>query len=497
MSRTGWTVAGIAGGLAGAAGAAVGVGVTNQRRRIAASRRSLATEMAEYDGNPPAGVVGEDMSVTADDGVRLACEEVLPADGSEPVATVVLIHGFALDRRTWQEQRPFLAGLSGPSVRLVLYDQRSHGRSERAPAESCTIAQLGHDLDAVIRSLAPTGPLVLVSHSMGGMTVMALAEQNPELFRDRVVGVALISTSAGEMASSGLPGTFLSRRNPIIRGLSGLAAWQPGLVEGGRRALGDVIWAFTKHFAYGDKQVDPAMVDLVDTMIDANAVGALTDFVDTLGTHDRIAALPGLSDAEVLVLAGDADRIIPYRHSEVIADAIPTARLVRDPGVGHMPMLETPDLVDGELGDLIERSMERVRGGKVRLRRPEQRRKDERTGRKRSGTAKGGAQKNGAAKGRAPRNGAPKGRASKNSAAKAGTAKDTTPKDGDPKNGPGRDNGPNGTATDAGTSTGGSARNGTAAARKNVAADRARAAAESTRNAVTRARGRAARKDRT
>ncbi|WP_068797814.1 alpha/beta fold hydrolase [Pseudonocardia sp. HH130630-07] len=370
MSRRGWTVAGVAGGLVGAAGAVAGAGVAAQRRKIAAARQSLATEMAEHGGLPPAGWAGEESSVTADDGVRLACEEVGPADGTAPLLTVVLVHGFALDRRTWQEQREFLALLSGPSVRTVLYDQRSHGRSERAPQDSCTIEQLGRDLDAVIRALAPEGPLVLVSHSMGGMTVMALAEQHPELFHERVAGVALVSTSTGEMASSGLPGTFLSRRNPVIRTLAGLAAWQPNLVESGRRALGDVIWAITKRFAYGDRQVDPRMVDLVDTMIDSNAVGALTDFVDTLGTHDRLAALPGLSGAEVLVLAGDADRIIPYRRSEVIAEAIPTARLVRLHGVGHMPMLEQPDTVDDELGDLIERSMERTGTDRFRLTRP-------------------------------------------------------------------------------------------------------------------------------
>ena len=374
MSRRGWTVAGIAGGLVGAAGAAAGAGVAAQRRKIATARRSLATEMAEHGGLPPAGSTGEESSVTADDGVRIACEEVGPADGTEPALTVVLVHGFALDRRTWQEQREFLASLSGPSVRMVLYDQRSHGRSERAPQSSCTIDQLGRDLDAVLRALAPDGPLVLVSHSMGGMTVMALAEQHPELFHERVAGVALVSTSAGEIASGGLPGTFLSRRNPVTRAVGALAAWQPGLVETGRRALGDVIWAITKRFAYGDRQVDPRMVDLVDTMIDSNAVGALTDFVDTLGTHDRLAALPGLSGCEVLVLAGDADRIIPYRHSEVISEAIPTARLVRLPGVGHMPMLEQPERVDGELGDLIERCLARGEGVPRRAPRPTRRR---------------------------------------------------------------------------------------------------------------------------
>ena len=118
MSRRGWTVAGIAGGVVGAAGAAAGVGVAAQRRKIAATRRSLATEMSAHAETPP-GTVGEEMSVMADDGVRIACEVVAPADGSEPALTVVLVHGFALDRRTWSEQRPHLAGLTGPSVRTV------------------------------------------------------------------------------------------------------------------------------------------------------------------------------------------------------------------------------------------------------------------------------------------------------------------------------------------------------------------------------------------
>ena len=56
------------------------------------------------------------------------------------------------------------------------------------------------------------GPVVLVGHSMGGMTIMALADQRPDLFAERVLGVAFVATSAGEVGSRGLPGTLLSRR---------------------------------------------------------------------------------------------------------------------------------------------------------------------------------------------------------------------------------------------------------------------------------------------
>jgi pimeloyl-ACP methyl ester carboxylesterase len=359
------------GAIAGAAGAAVtgvAVGVVARKRsQIASDRRRLDTDRPAGGTESSALPISEPSSVTADDGIRLSCEEIEPS-GRPAELSVVLVHGFALDRRTWHFQRSSLAQLTDPTLRLVLYDQRSHGRSERASRESCTIDQLGNDLAAVIRTLAPEGPLVLVGHSMGGMTIMALAEQDPELFAERVAGVALISTSAGEVGSTGLSGTLLSRRNPLTRSVGLLARLQPRLVEGVRRAAGDVIWAITRSFAYGDRNVAPWLVDLVDAMISANAVDALTDFVDTVGGHDRIAALPALSGCEVLVAAGDADRVIPFSHAERIAVELPHATLVRFPGVGHVPMLEQPATMDEALEGLLRRSDDHVQGAR-RLRR--------------------------------------------------------------------------------------------------------------------------------
>lgn len=362
-----WQTVGVAGGVVGAAATGVAVGAaTRKRRQIATDRRRLATQLSHGATEPGTQPPGEPSSVVADDGVRLSCEHIDP-EGGRAALTVVLVHGFALDRRTWHFQRRSLAGLAGPAARVVLYDQRSHGRSERAPRESCTIAQLGHDLDAVIRTLAPEGPLVLVGHSMGGMTIMALAEQNPDLFVQRVAGVALVSTSAGAVGASGLPAALLSRHNPVIRGAGLLARLQPRLVSVVRGVAGDLIWSITRSFAYGDRNVAPWLVDLVDTMISTNAVDALTDFVDTVGTHDRVAALPALATCEVLVVAGEADRVIPFQHSERIAAELPEAEFVRIPGVGHLPVLETPELVDEALVRLVERSA--ARGPKGFLRR--------------------------------------------------------------------------------------------------------------------------------
>jgi pimeloyl-ACP methyl ester carboxylesterase len=349
VNRNRWIAGGVIGGVLGAAVTGAVVSATTRWSRLARARRSGADreDTAELGLLPP----GVAWSVTADDGVRLSAEVIEPDGRAE--LTVVLIHGFALDRRCWHFQRKALAQLTEPAVRVVLYDHRSHGRSERATRSSCTISQLGADLDAVLRTLAPDGPVVLVGHSMGGMTIMALAEQNPKLFERRIAGVVMLCTSAGEVASAGLPGTFLSRRNPLTRMVGGLAAFRPEFVERVRRMIKDLVWGVTRAYSYGDRDVPNWLVDFVHTMIGANGVDALVDFLDTLNSHDRVAALPGLAQCRTLIITGEADRIIPPAHSEVIAAELPTATLLGLPGVGHMAMLEEPDVVDDALVELL------------------------------------------------------------------------------------------------------------------------------------------------
>jgi pimeloyl-ACP methyl ester carboxylesterase len=362
-------VGGVAGGVLGAAATGAAFGVAARWSQLSRERRA-EIDPASEGGTPPdelgATPPGTPWSVTADDGIRLAAEVIEPVGDAGPAArrargarraelTVVLVHGFALDRRCWHFQRRALAELADPVVRLVLYDHRSHGGSERASRASCTIAQLGADLDAVLRALAPEGPLVLVGHSMGGMAIMALAEREPALFEDRVAGVALLNTSAGEVGAQGLPAPFLSRHNPLTRTVGALAGWQPRLVERARTLVNDLVWGVTRAYAYGDRRVSSWLVDFVHSMISMNAVDALVDFMDTLDSHDRVAALPALAGCESLILTGDADRIIPAQHSEVIAAELPNATLVELPGVGHLAMLEQPDAVDDALAELLAR----------------------------------------------------------------------------------------------------------------------------------------------
>ena len=112
------------------------------------------------------------------------------------VPTVVFSHGYTLSLRSWVFQR---RALTAAGYRVVVWDQRGHGRSGTGSKESANIDQLGRDLARVIAEAAPEGPLVLVGHSMGGMTMMSLAVDHHALIRERVVAAAFIATSPGSL----------------------------------------------------------------------------------------------------------------------------------------------------------------------------------------------------------------------------------------------------------------------------------------------------------
>ncbi|MFI5606061.1 alpha/beta fold hydrolase [Amycolatopsis sp. NPDC051903] len=294
-------------------------------------------------------------TVAAEDGTPLSVEEIDPEDGGEAELTLVGVHGFALSRKSWHFQRRAIAALKVPRVRQVYYDHRSHGLSGAATAENSTIEQLAHDLDSVLRAVVPDGPIVLMGHSMGGMVVMELASQRPELFEDRVCGVVFIATAAGEVGARGLPRSLLSKYNPLTKGVGNLAGWQPGLVEFVRAAGGQLERQAVRRLAFGSRDVSPRLVDFMLEMLAVTPVRGLVNFVDTLGSHNRYAALAGLKHAAVLVIGGDSDRFTPFAHAERIAAELPEAELVRVRGAGHMVQLEQPDLVTGHLIDLLQR----------------------------------------------------------------------------------------------------------------------------------------------
>ena len=345
----------VVGAAAGVAAAGAAVGLAAERYAVGRSFRRADDPWVD---EPFGELHGTVVPVTATDGVRLHVEVDEP-DGrgrggrGRTAVTVVFCHGLGLSQDSWHYQRRDLADLG----RLVLWDQRGHGRSLRGAADQATIDQLGRDLHSVLEATAPSGQVVLVGHSMGGMTVMALADQNPELFKDRVVGVALVSTSPGRLAevTFGVPaaaGRVLRRAAP--RALNALNR-RPGLVARSRHLAHDIEFVLTKRYSFAT-DVPPSLVQFVQRMHDQTPLDVLAELFPAFDSHDKLKALDVLNGVETLIICGERDLMTPADHSREMVERVPGAELVILPEAGHLLMLEHHDVISDHLRDLVERA---------------------------------------------------------------------------------------------------------------------------------------------
>lgn len=356
-----------------AAGAAAGVAL--ERMTVGRGMRQKA-RLALDSAGPYGSLRGMPGKAFADDGTELYYEvddldeEAAPAAigprrrrlfgrKSPAPVTVVFSHGYCLSQDSWHFQRAALRGV----VRTVHWDQRSHGRSGRGVAqtrddEPVTIEQLGRDLKAVIDAAAPEGPLVLVGHSMGGMTVMALADQYPELIRERVVGVAFVGTSSGRLGevNYGLPVAGVNAVRRVLPGVLKALGQRAELVEKGRRATADLFAGIIKRYSFASRDVDPAVARFAERMIESTPIDVVAEYYPAFNDHDKTEALVHFTDLPLLVLAGVQDLVTPSEHSEAIADLLPDAELVLVPDAGHLVMLEHPEVVTDRLADLLTRT---------------------------------------------------------------------------------------------------------------------------------------------
>jgi pimeloyl-ACP methyl ester carboxylesterase len=273
-------------------------------------------------------------------------------DGTEDApVTLVLAHGWTLAQAAWDDVAALLAPrIADGELRLVRYDQRGHGRSTWGEAD-ISIDQLGDDLTEVIDQLVPAGPLVLGGHSMGGMTIMCLAAARPELFGDRVRGVALVSTSAGDLTSDPRsPGGRMARLKPGVLNATLAGA---GLVERLRQLLPPDRprhQKMVRSLLYGADATEE-MVLAGARIMHATTIRSFVSFLPAIGDHDKRERLDALTGVKVEILVGDSDQLTPRRHSRQLAEALPGARLHVAERTGHMLTQERPQLVV----DAIER----------------------------------------------------------------------------------------------------------------------------------------------
>lgn len=343
----------IGAGVVGTVATALMTGLVAERRVVSARRRAAtrADALGTLRGTPHQVRTDDDLGLYAE------VDEVAPYTGkAEPPAgvTIVYSHGYCLNLDCWHFQRQAFRG----KYRQVFYDQRSHGRSDRSEHGNASIEQLGHDLRAVVEQLAPEGPVVLVGHSMGGMSIMSLADEHPDLF-ERVVGVALVATTAGDLH----PHKILSRLIPNSIGdllaprlVAGLAK-APELVDSARTGS-NIGFVAADLLAFG-QDVPPEYVDFLDEMLAGTPFHVIAEFFPGFHTLDLYAAVRALAEVPTVVIGGRRDRITSIEHSHKLVALLPSARFVELATAGHMVILEAADKVNTEIERLLPPELRR------------------------------------------------------------------------------------------------------------------------------------------
>ncbi len=324
-----------------AGGIAMGIEL---ERRIVSKR--IGRSSGDVEGFFSLRSAGPD--VLTPDGVVLHTEV---DDGPANDFTLLFVHGYGLNLDCWHFQRQHFRG----QLRQIFYDQRSHGRSGRSEAELCRIPQLAEDLYQVLREVVGETPVIMIGHSMGGMTIMRLAQSHPELFGTQILGVALLCTSAGEMANHspirGIPGrTFHRIAEPLMAGLNRI----PELVAQGRRAGSDLGYVVTRRLAFGP-DVPPSFVDFASEMLAEIPLEVVADYFPAFEEVDEFRALEVLSAVPTVVVGGEDDVITPIEHTARIIDLLPKAEAIRVENCGHLGMIEKHEVFDDALDRLIER----------------------------------------------------------------------------------------------------------------------------------------------
>ncbi|MGR8010057.1 alpha/beta fold hydrolase [Streptomyces hypolithicus] len=282
-------------------------------------------------------VPSRELTAVSADGSRLHVEVYGP-DGAP---AVVLAHGWTCSTLFWAAQVRELAG----EHRVVLYDQRGHGRSPAAEPRGYSTDALADDLEAVLAAaLGPGERAVVAGHSMGGMTIMASGGRPG--FRAHAAAALLCSTGSSRLVDESL---ILPMRAGRIRTRITRA------VLGARVPLGPVTPISRKILKYatmGPGASDERVAECA-RIVHACPRAARVAWSHVLGELDLATGLREL-DVPTAVVAGSADRLTPPVHARAVVAALPQSLgLTELTGVGHMTPIEAPEAVTAKLRELV------------------------------------------------------------------------------------------------------------------------------------------------
>lgn len=271
--------------------------------------------------------------VPVEDGSRLYVER--PSGlGSTASVTLVWTHGWGLDATIWA---PLTDRLSDHPT--LMWDLPGLGRSRSGGSGSVGPKAFAADLDRLLDDTP--GPLVLIGHSIGGMTLQSWLSRSPE--RERVAGLVLLNTTPRMPLRTMVFSTLLRalerpllrpmmRLTILLRPIAWLMAWQ-GYLSGTTHLANRL--GFGRRAGRGALDYVSRLTTRNDPAVQARGNLAMFDW-------DSEDAAAGWSKP-LLVIGGTDDLVTRSQASQALAALAPDSRLVLVPGVGHMGFLEAPE----------------------------------------------------------------------------------------------------------------------------------------------------------
>ena len=241
--------------------------------------------------------------------------------GRGPV--LLLVHGTAASTHSWRELLPLLA----QHFTVVAPDLPGHGFTAVPPAHRLTLSGMARALGALLAAL-DIAPVLAVGHSAGAAILLRMTLDGA--IAPRIV----IGLNAALLPLGAAHAALFSRMARLLAGLPfvpRLFAWQAS-----RRAVAEKLLADT------GSQVDRRGIDLYAQLFrHPSHIGSALRMMANWDLQPLLRDLPRLS-APLLLVIGTADRAVPPHQAKQVQDRLPTTRILRLQGLGHLAHEEDP-----------------------------------------------------------------------------------------------------------------------------------------------------------
>lgn len=244
-------------------------------------------------------------------------------EGKPDGPVLVLLHGSNASLQTWE---PWVARLRA-KYRIISLDQIGHGLTGPNPSNDYSAAAFVGTLDHVLAKLG-VSHFALAGNSMGGGVAWNYALAHPE----KLSALILVDAAgAPEDKSKSLPIGFRIAQMPVVNRLAEIITPRSLIEKSLHQSL-------SNQSIINDRMIDRYWELL---LYPGNRRATALRF-----TAKRVPANPaalGKLPMPVLILWGAEDKLIPVASARWFAKAMPQAKLIVYPGIGHVPMEEAAD----------------------------------------------------------------------------------------------------------------------------------------------------------